>query len=111
MLATIGTIAKVSLLLYGISLPLGGLVGYLKAKSTPSLVAGVVSGAIALFLYGFYHLAGVRIGVILLAGVLAMVMGKRYQSTGKFMPAGFITIFSAIVAVLHLLVILLTGLI
>ncbi|HSI87131.1 MAG: TMEM14 family protein [Candidatus Methylacidiphilales bacterium] len=106
---SIGYIAGISLLLYGISLIAGGLVGYLKAKSTPSLVAGLVSGTLALFLYAMYGRAGVRIGVIVLCCVLASVMGQRYRSSRKWMPAGFIATFSAIVAILHLLVILLTG--
>uniref|UniRef100_A0A7E4VG82 Transmembrane protein 14C n=1 Tax=Panagrellus redivivus TaxID=6233 RepID=A0A7E4VG82_PANRE len=68
----------------------GGIVGYLKAGSIPSLAAGVGSGLIAGFgaYTGNYHLL---FGISLL---LAGLMTYRFANSGKFMPAGLVAILS-----------------
>ncbi|KAL8280105.1 hypothetical protein RQP46_007435 [Phenoliferia psychrophenolica] len=75
---------------------LGGLIGFLKAGSVPSLVAGVGSGA-ALG-YGVSRAARSRNDVYIVVGVsllLVGMMGKKFMKTGKFMPAGLVTVLSA----------------
>ncbi|KAI1712814.1 transmembrane protein 14C domain-containing protein [Ditylenchus destructor] len=73
----------------------GGLIGYLKAGSIPSLVAGVASGVVAgvaSFYSNFYVLIGVGI-------VLSGLMGFRFLKSGKFMPAGLIAALSLLIIV------------
>ena len=72
---------------------LGGAMGYAKKGSTASLVAGLTFGGLLVGsgvlitqgeLYKGHALAS---GV---TGTMALAMGKRYMSSGKFMPAGLV---------------------
>ncbi|VDL59020.1 unnamed protein product [Hymenolepis diminuta] len=76
--------ASFSLLIAG-----GGVYGYAKSKSIPSLVAGLTFGAILLLGSQKYSKGDPS---FLLGGSLALaaLMGSRYAITGKFMPAGMI---------------------
>lgn len=69
----------------------GGLVGYAKAGSVPSLAAGLFFGSLAGL--GAYQLSqdpnNVWISLIT-SGTLTAVMGTRFYNSGKFMPAGLI---------------------
>ncbi|XP_037549733.1 transmembrane protein 14C isoform X2 [Nematolebias whitei] len=67
----------------------GGVVGYVKAGSVPSLAAGLLFGGLAGF--GAYQISNdpknvwVSLGT---SGALAGLMGKRFYASRKFMPAG-----------------------
>lgn len=78
----------------------GGVIGYLKAGSVTSLVAGLLFGLLAAV--GAY-LASQRPKNVWLslgtAGTLAVVMGLRFLSSWKFMPAGLMTLASALMLV------------
>eukprot|EP00879_Flechtneria_rotunda_P006090 GHRR01006403.1.p1 GENE.GHRR01006403.1~~GHRR01006403.1.p1 ORF type:complete len:111 (+),score=23.51 GHRR01006403.1:160-492(+) len=73
----------------------GGLFGYWKARSMPSLLAGLTFGGA--YAAGAYlinsgdpatgHMAGL-VSSMLLTGA----MGTRWARTGKFMPAGIMTV-------------------
>ena len=66
------------LYVYGALLILGGLMGYVKAKSVPSLVAGVVCGVIALLLGYYYPWQFAPEAALLLALVAGSgIMGER----------------------------------
>ncbi|XP_013796998.1 transmembrane protein 14C-like isoform X1 [Apteryx mantelli] len=69
----------------------GGLIGYAKAGSVPSLAAGLLFGSFAGL--GAYQLSqdpnNVWISLIT-SGTLTAVMGTRFYNSGKFMPAGLI---------------------
>ncbi|KAG9479258.1 transmembrane protein 14C [Eleutherodactylus coqui] len=69
----------------------GGVIGYVKAGSVPSLAAGLLFGGLAGL--GAYQMSQdpKNILVSLIAsGTLAGVMGYRFYNSGKFMPAGLI---------------------
>ncbi|MBN3298972.1 transmembrane protein 14C [Amia ocellicauda] len=69
----------------------GGIIGYVKAGSVPSLAAGLVFGGLAGL--GAYQISQnpKNVWVSLAAsGTLAGVMGMRFFNSGKFMPAGLI---------------------
>uniref|UniRef100_A0A6I8N0A9 Transmembrane protein 14C n=2 Tax=Ornithorhynchus anatinus TaxID=9258 RepID=A0A6I8N0A9_ORNAN len=69
----------------------GGIIGYAKAGSVPSLAAGLFFGGLAGL--GAYQLSQdpKNVWVSLAAsGALAGVMGMRFYNSGKFMPAGLI---------------------
>ncbi|KAK5979491.1 Transmembrane protein 14C [Trichostrongylus colubriformis] len=72
---------------YAALLAAGGVFGYLKAGSVPSLVAGVGSGAVVAA-FTFYNLPYKSLAVAGVAGVLTYFMGMRYANSYKLMPAG-----------------------
>jgi uncharacterized membrane protein (UPF0136 family) len=98
------------LYLYGILLIVGGVMGYVKARSVPSLVAGSVCGFIALLLGYRYTWHFAPHAAFVLALVLIFLMGRRYLRTRKAMPALLIVVMSVIVAIVQLYVIFFVGL-
>ncbi|XP_075169399.1 transmembrane protein 14 homolog [Haematobia irritans] len=81
--------------LYAATVAAGGIMGYVKAGSVPSLGAGLAFGAI-LGLGAHYNSQDpprplLQLGTSL---VLAGVMGARFQKSGKMMPAGMICVIS-----------------
>ena len=81
-------------LIYGILAVVGGIVGYLKARSKPSLISGIVSGL--LLVIGALRAAqGIVSGlwlVKIVTLVLVIVFIIRLVKTKKFMPAGLMVI-------------------
>ena len=98
------------LYIYGILLIVGGAMGYIKARSVPSLVAGLVCGFIALFLGYRYVWHFAPHAAFILALVLIFLMGRRYLNTRKAMPALLIVVMSVIVAIVQIYVLLFVGL-
>ena len=82
------------LYIYGVLLIVGGAMGYVKAKSVPSLVAGVVCGLIAIYLGVNYTWHDAPYVALLVALVLIFLMGRRYLNTRKAMPALLIVVLS-----------------
>ncbi|KAG8507710.1 Transmembrane protein 14C [Galemys pyrenaicus] len=69
----------------------GGIIGYAKAGSVPSLAAGLLFGGLAGL--GAYQLSQDPRNVwvfLATSGTLAGIMGIRFYNSGKFMPAGLI---------------------
>ncbi|KAH7938353.1 hypothetical protein HPB49_022737 [Dermacentor silvarum] len=78
---------------YAIVVALGGVIGYVKAGSIPSLIAGLVFGGLALI--GAYQTSQDPHNYYLslaVSGVLAGLMGYRFANTSKIMPAGLIAV-------------------
>jgi uncharacterized membrane protein (UPF0136 family) len=72
----------------------GGVVGYAKKRSVPSLVAGVAFAAAYGYAANTINVGDPAQGHALAAGtsaLLAAAMGARLAKTGKFMPAGVLT--------------------
>lgn len=92
------------IVVYGVLVALGGILGYVKAKSIPSLVFGVASG-IALLVCGWlassHDVNGIR-GAIVIGLLLGIFFGLRYASTCKLMPAGLMTVLSLLAVILLL---------
>lgn len=104
-------IASWSVLIYGLVVLLGGVMGYVKAKSQVSLLSGVGSGVgllVAWFISRQLPLAGLGLATIL-ALVLFIVFITRFSRTRAFMPAGLMMIFSLIAATLFFLGLLATS--
>jgi uncharacterized membrane protein (UPF0136 family) len=79
-------------------LVLGGLMGFLKAKSKPSLIASAAfAGALALFNTGVINWPPAADVLLVL---LLVVFGIRYGKTKKFIPAGMMIILTAATLVL-----------
>ena len=88
-------IATWSILIYGVLVLLGGVMGYIKAKSQTSLISGVGSGVALLaawFIAGQNPLFGLGLAT-LIGFILFAVFVKRFSSTRAFMPAGMMMVF------------------
>eukprot|EP00088_Acartia_fossae_P062589 TRINITY_DN75699_c0_g1_i1.p1 TRINITY_DN75699_c0_g1~~TRINITY_DN75699_c0_g1_i1.p1 ORF type:complete len:112 (+),score=10.18 TRINITY_DN75699_c0_g1_i1:33-368(+) len=83
---------------YGAAVAFGGIMGYMKKRSVPSLMAGVAFGSLAMF--GAYSVSkdgksGASLApAIGTSALLCGVMGARALKSGKLMPAGMIAILS-----------------
>ena len=97
------------LYVYGILLIVGGAMGYVKAKSVPSLVAGLVCGFLALLIGYRYTWHFAPHAALLLSLVLIFLMGRRYLRTRKPMPALLIVVLSIVVAIVQVYVLLVLG--
>jgi uncharacterized membrane protein (UPF0136 family) len=97
------------LYIYGILLIVGGSMGYVKAKSVPSLVAGVICGVIAILIGLDYTWRLAPYAALALAIVLIFIMGRRYLNTRKAMPALLIVVLSLIVAIVQVYILLFVG--
>lgn len=91
-------LGKISLLVLAILICAGGAIGFLKAKSKVSLIAGMISGALLATCYSIANrnaATGFLIGKVV-CGLLIAMFGFRLYKTKKFMPNGLMLIFSAI---------------
>ncbi|HEY9830084.1 MAG TPA: TMEM14 family protein [Stenomitos sp.] len=98
-------IATWSILVYGVVVLLGGIMGYVKAKSQVSLFSGVGSGLallVAWFIGRQVPLVGLGLATFL-GLVLFIVFVIRFSKTRAFMPAGLMTLFSLAATVIFLL--------
>ncbi|MDJ0660209.1 MAG: TMEM14 family protein [Crocosphaera sp.] len=89
-------------LFYGILLLFGGIMGYVSAKSKPSLISGVVSG-LFLLVSAFLQWQQVPTGLVLaqiITLLLAIVFSIRLWKTRKFMPAGLMLMLSVAMLVI-----------
>ncbi|CAL8311875.1 unnamed protein product [Merluccius merluccius] len=69
----------------------GGVMGYVKAGSVPSLAAGLLFGGLAGL--GAYQVSNDPTNIwvsLATSGALTGVMGKRFYGSRKFMPAGLV---------------------
>jgi len=93
-----------AVVIFGILVALGGLMGYRKARSIPSLAVGLLFG-VALILSAL--LAGAdgavpqELPLWLVLGLTALSL-YRLNVTRRFMPAGLLVLLGAIVAVILL---------
>lgn len=95
---------KIYFIAFGILTIAGGVLGYVKAGSTASIIAGSISGIlllVAAFLLPDRLVAGLAVGFIvslLLAGRFIPI----FIRSGKIMPAGMMSILSLIGLVMAL---------
>lgn len=98
------SIAIWSILLYALLVLGGGIAGYVKARSNPSLISGLVSG-VALLIAWYVSLqspiVGLAIATIIALGLLG-VFAQRFRHTQKLMPAGLMAILSLIATIVFL---------
>lgn len=80
---------------YGILSLVGGIIGYIQAKSKVSLLSGGISGLLLIF-SAYCQLQGQTWGLTLasvITGILVVFFALRLAKTRKFMPAGLMIIF------------------
>jgi uncharacterized membrane protein (UPF0136 family) len=100
---------QIALVVYALLLAVGGVIGYTKAASRPSLIAGLASAlaAIAALVLSFQNAKlGMGLGSAL-AALLFLFFGYRFAvKTRKFMPAGLLAVVSLTVLAVAILVLL-----
>ena len=90
--------AKIYFIIFGLLTIVGGVIGYVKAGSTASIIAGAISG-IALIVAAYLLPGNAALGLIVAGIVSVALAGKfipNFMSTGKVMPAGLMSALSVI---------------
>jgi uncharacterized membrane protein (UPF0136 family) len=90
--------AKIYFIVFGILTIVGGIIGYVRAGSVASIVAGGITGVLLLIagtLLPEYRTVGLATAFVI-SLLLAGQFIPKFLGTGKFMPAGVMSILSAI---------------
>ncbi len=90
--------AKIYFMIFGLLTIVGGVMGYVKAGSTASIIAGAISG-IALIVAAWLLPGNVVLGLVIAALVSILLAGRfipAFMKTGKIMPAGLMAVLSVI---------------
>ena len=85
-------------LFYGLLALVGGIIGFIKAGSMASLIAGSISG-ILIIVSTLAYIRGRVAGYYALLTITVLVGGwflKGYLTTGKIFPAAVMTLLSAL---------------
>jgi len=90
--------AKIYFIIFGILTIAGGIIGYVKAGSTVSIIAGSISGVLLLlaaWLMPEHRAAGLVVALVVSLLLAAQFIPKFFR-TFKVMPAGLMSVLSAI---------------
>jgi uncharacterized membrane protein (UPF0136 family) len=90
--------AKIYFIVFGVLTVLGGIVGYVKAGSVASIIAGSITGVLLLvgaFLLPEHRAAGLATALIISLLLAAQFIPKLLR-TGRVMPAGIMSVLSVI---------------
>ena len=90
--------AKVYFIIFGLLTITGGIVGYVKAGSVISIVAGSISGLLlvaAAFLLPDHQAAGLIVALVI-SVLLTGQFVPKFFSTHRVMPAGLMSVLSVI---------------
>src|SRR5258708_23212565 len=90
--------AKIYFIVFGILRIGGGVIGYVKVGSLPSIVAGSITGVlllVAAFLLPEHRAAGLATAFIV-SLLLAAQFVPKFVRTGRVMPAGMMSILSVL---------------
>jgi uncharacterized membrane protein (UPF0136 family) len=89
---------KIYFFLFGVLTIAGGIVGYVKAGSVASVIAGSITGVlllVAAFLLPQHRAVGLATAFVI-SLVLAGQFVPKFLQTGRAMPAGMMSILSVI---------------
>ena len=90
--------AKIYFIIFGLLTIAGGVMGYVRAGSTVSIIAGSISGIlllVAAFLMPNNAVAGLALAVVI-SLLLAGRFLPAFMKSGDFMPAGLMSVLSVI---------------
>ena len=90
--------AKIYFIVFGALTIVGGIVGYVKAGSVASIIAGSITGVlllVAAFLLPEHRMLGLATALIVSLLLAAQFIPKLLR-TGRVMPAGIMSLLSVI---------------
>ena len=90
--------AKIYFVVFGVLTIAGGVVGYVKAGSVASIIAGSITGVlllVAAFILPEHRAIGLATAFII-SLLLAAQFAPKFIRTGRAMPAGMMSILSVI---------------
>lgn len=90
--------AKIYFIIFGLLTIVGGVIGFVKAGSTASIIAGSISG-IALIVAAYLLPGNIVLGLAIAALVSLLLAGRfipAFMKTGQAMPAGLMSALSVI---------------
>jgi uncharacterized membrane protein (UPF0136 family) len=90
--------ARIYFIVFGLLTIVGGVIGYVKAGSTASIIAGSISGVlllVAAFLLPQHLALGLAVAA-LISIALAGRFVPAFLKTGHLMPAGLMSVLSVI---------------
>ena len=90
--------AKIYFIVFGVLTILGGIVGYVKAGSVASIIAGSITGVlllVAAFVLPEHRMVGLATALIVSLLLAAQFIPKLLR-TGRVMPAGIMSLLSVI---------------
>ena len=90
--------AKIYFIVFGALTIVGGIIGYVKAGSVASIIAGSITGVLVLvaaFLLPEHRMVGLATALIV-SLLLAAQFIPKFLRTGRVMPAGLMSLLSAI---------------
>ena len=90
--------AKIYFIVFGVLTIAGGIIGYAKAGSVASIIAGLITGIlllVAAFLLPERFAAGL-ITALIVSIFLALYFIPKLLRTGRVMPAGIMSLLSVI---------------
>lgn len=94
-------IAKLTVIVLAVFIFIGGIMGFMKAKSKPSLISGIVSAALLAGCYS-WSLTDAKTALIaadVISVLLTVMFYFRYTKSRKFMPAGLLILVCSLAAV------------
>jgi uncharacterized membrane protein (UPF0136 family) len=90
--------AKIYFIVFGVLTIVGGIVGYVKAGSVASIIAGSITGVlllVAAFLLPEHRMVGLATALIVSLLLAAQFIPKLLR-TARVMPAGIMSVLSVI---------------
>src|SRR6476661_10820221 len=93
--------AKIYFIIFGLLTIVGGIIGYVKAGSVASIIAGSITGVlllVAAFLLPEHRMVGLATALIVSLFLAAQFIPKLLQ-TGSVMPAVIMSLLSAIAVI------------
>ncbi|HEY2712181.1 MAG TPA: TMEM14 family protein [Chthoniobacterales bacterium] len=89
---------KIYFIIFGLLTIAGGVMGYVKAGSTASIIAGSICGVLLLF--AGFMLPAQSVAGLALGGIISLLLVgyflPAFFRTGKMMPAGMMSLLSVL---------------
>src|SRR3954453_22616859 len=89
--------AKIYFIVFGLLTIVGGVIGYVKAGSTISIISGSIAG-ISLIVAAFLLPGNAAVGLVIAGGVSVLLAGRfspHFMKRGKILPDSLMAALSA----------------